>query len=99
MSIGEAASSLSAAPSLIVISGLRSATAVVSSEAAAATALSMGVDGGEDRGDPTGSTFEGAFLDPSLGDVKGATVGVDEVAAEAAAGSGGGKLSFTKKAS
>jgi hypothetical protein len=47
-----------------------------------AAALSLGVEGGEQRGDPAAITFIGAFLDPSLGDVMEAAAAV-EVTTEA----------------
>lgn len=106
MSIEEAASSLRSAASLIAVSGLKSTTAVTSSEAAAAVetnALSLGVDGGEQRGEPTAAALEGAFLDRSLGEVTavvtGAGVGVAAVALAAAAGGGVGRLSLMKNSS
>ena len=62
-------------------------------------ALSLGVEGGEQRGDPTASTFVGAFLDPSFGDVMEAAVAVEVHAKDGFASSGGGMFSFTKNAS
>ncbi len=104
MSIEEAASSFTIATSPIVVSDLLSTTAVPSSEeAAAAAALSLGVDGGEQSGEATTGTLVGAFFDTILGEVTGTTAGraveMEEVAAAAAADSGGGRLSLMKKAS
>ena len=57
-------------------------------------ALSLGVEGGEQRGDPTASTFVGAFLYPSFGDVMEAAVAVEVHATDGFASSGGGMFSL-----
>jgi hypothetical protein len=64
-----------------------------------AAALSLGVEGGEQRGDPAAITFIGAFLDPSLGDVMEATAAVEVTTEAGFVSSGGEMFSFTKNAS
>jgi hypothetical protein len=61
--------------------------------------LSLGVEGGEQRGDPAAITFIGAFLDPSLGDVMEAAAAVEVTTEVGLVSSGGEMFSFTKNAS
>jgi hypothetical protein len=104
MSKEEEATSFSAVGSQSPDSSLRStATAAV---ADAAACCSLGVDGGEQRGDPKFEPLAGAFLEPSLGDVTAATAtaeaGMEGIAMEDNAGvegNGCSTFSFTKKSS
>jgi hypothetical protein len=102
MSVDEAPSGFTGAADSGPDSSFKSTTTATAADAATAVAAalwSLGVDGGEQRGDPAISTFAGAFLDPSLGDVTAAAAGKG-VQSNAGAASGiWSRFGLTKKAS
>jgi hypothetical protein len=100
MSVDDAASEFTGAASSSPDSNFRSTTAATAADAATAPAAapwSLGVEGGEQSGDPAIGTFEGAFLHPSLGDVTAAAARIGVQSNAGAASGVWSRFSLTKK--